>query len=147
MSRPARARRAPERYSPGPGRLDDDYASDQYDSDVSLDASDVTSVATSDDEDVAADVDLDADLPGFVVPDDDSVEEDAELEDSDEESEWDSTDDDVTSSSTDHEDDDFTSSSTDQEEDAEDADEDAPEDLADDATSESTPNATSDDSE
>lgn len=69
MTRPVRARRAPRRYSPAPSKLDDDYASEEYDSDATLDGSDVTSVATTE-----ASEEVDGDLPGFVVSDASEVE-------------------------------------------------------------------------
>lgn len=86
-TRPARSRKAPQRYSPEGGPLDDDYAADQHD-DVALEdlsESDVTSIASIDDN-------TDDDLEGFVVDDDAPVSVE-ETDDDDEEDEWDSDDD------------------------------------------------------
>jgi len=74
-TRSGRTVKAPERYSPQE-RCDDDYASDEYDSDES-------SLHTSDDEcdtdDISSESDADEDgnLAGFVVKsDDDSIDSD-----------------------------------------------------------------------
>lgn len=91
-TRPARSRKAPQRYEPEGGPLDDDYAADQHD-DVALEdlsESDVTSIATFDD----TDDDGAGDLEGFVVDDSAPIEHEADDDDGEEEDEWDSCDDD-----------------------------------------------------
>lgn len=90
---PKRARRAPERFSPEVGPLEDDYPEDQHDEGGvgdEDDASDVTSIATEEE----SESESESDLSGFIVADGE-VEEDAgvDVEGDGVEKEWDSEDD------------------------------------------------------
>jgi hypothetical protein len=71
-TRPTRARRAPERYTPEvTGPLEDDYADDEHDEDdVCLEDDDVTSIVTTSQGE--GEGDSDADVSEFVVEDHDS---------------------------------------------------------------------------
>lgn len=69
-TRSGRLVKPPERYTPNE-KVEDDYASDEYDSDSDSDNDDVPSLYSSEEEDD----DSEGSLKDFIVPDDDEDDE------------------------------------------------------------------------